>query len=164
MKLKYKGLNKLREASKRLKALYISEMKKLVDDAIPITIEAAEQATPPNVPGSGGKGKLAKAWAKDSSKKSKLIGNKISFTLANKVKYAKWVNDGHNMTLHFVPGLHIINGELIFDDNIPGGIMVGTQTDWVKGFYMTDKAKKAFYSYIKQNYMKRMKDLWAKAM
>lgn len=154
-----------KEKIKKLKELYKIEFVKLINEAIQIAIKTAEEATPPNVEGSGGKGTLAKHWKEDSDKEAIVKGNKITFTLRNNLEYAKWVDKGHRMDKHFVPGLFIDeSGNLVYDAKMKGkkGIVVGTKTKRVKGFHMVEKAERAFKKYIKQNYKKRMKELWSK--
>lgn len=62
--------------------------------------------------------------------------------LNNDKQYASFVNDGHRMDRHFVPGL-VINpgsGLLEFNPDGTGGIVVGTRTAYVPGLFMVDKA------------------------
>lgn len=66
--------------------------------------------------------------------------------LANDKEYASYVNDGHRMDRHFVPGLYINphSGLLEYDPKAKVGIVVGTKTRYVKGEFMVDKAKAAY--------------------
>jgi hypothetical protein len=118
-----------------------------------ITIDAVAAATPFDT------GELARSWEKDSSKEIEKEGNKYSFKIASKVPYAKWVNNGHSLTQHFVPGLFIDNGKLIYDEKMKDkkGIMVGTKTSWVKGYFMLEEGEKAFKKYMKKQFFINLK-------
>ena len=67
-----------------------------------------------------------------------MTGGSVRTELNNNMQYASYVNDGHRVDKHFVPGL-IINGNLL--ERSPdgsGGIMVGTKTSYVQGKYMKE--------------------------
>lgn len=121
-------------------------------------VEAATDATPPKAGTGRGPyigtntitGELKAHWATDS--KVEPIGGALSggrefhTVLANDMEYASYVNDGHRMDRHFVPGLYI-NHESGLLEYSPGekvGIVVGTKTRYVKGEFMVDKAKAAY--------------------
>lgn len=114
-------------------------------------IEAAVDATPPKA-GTGRlagqntiSGKLEDHWNIDSEKEPKDISEGYQTVLANNLEYASYVNDGHRMDRHFVPGLYIDeNGQLVKDLSKDVGIVVGTKTKYVKGEFMVDKAKEAY--------------------
>lgn len=121
-------------------------------------IEAAQAATPPKEGTGRGPyigtnmitGELKAHWATDSKVEpmgGALSGGRMYVTvLANDMEYASYVNDGHRMDRHFVPGL-VINpksGMLEYNPNGKGGIVVGTKTRYVKGEFMTDKAKEVY--------------------
>lgn len=125
-------------------------------------VEAAADATPPKKDTGRGPyigtntitGQLKSHWDTDSIKEpmgGALSGGSTYVTvLANNMKYASYVNDGHRMDKHFVPGLYLDpeSGLLAFDPEMEeagtGGIVVGTKTKYVKGEFMVDKAKKAW--------------------
>lgn len=121
-----------------------ADVPKIIDEAAETaTIEAvrtATQHTPPNgakIAGTHARsGEMAGAWAVDSVT-TPVRGKTI---LANNQQYASYVNNGHRMDKHFVPGL-IVNGDLVerVDPSI-GGMMVGTKTKYVPGLYMKEKA------------------------
>lgn len=110
------------------------------------TVEEAVEHTPPN----GGEkdrgaltisGELAQHWADDSQVEPAASGKEYQTALANNVQYASYVNDGHRMDRHFVPGLMINpnTGRLERVDPARGGIVVGTKTAYVPGLYMKEK-------------------------
>ena len=115
------------------------------------TLQAIEEATE-NTPPNGEEkqrgvgvitGELAQHWADDSQVKPTVTGGEYHTSLANNVQYASYVNDGHRMDEHFVPGLMMdpYTGLLDrVDPEIPGaGLMVGTKTTYVDGLYMKEK-------------------------
>ena len=62
--------------------------------------------------------------------------------LNNHMQYASYVNDGHRVDKHFVPGL-IKNGSLL--ERSPdgsGGLMVGTKTTYVKEIHEAESNRK----------------------
>lgn len=121
-------------------------------------IEAAVEATPPKntgrVPGTNTvTGELQQHWVKDSEIEPRgggLSGGSFYRTiLANDKEYASYVNDGHRMDRHFVPGLYVNpeSGLLEYDGDYAaggGGLVVGTKTKYVKGEFMVDKAREAY--------------------
>jgi hypothetical protein len=110
-------------------------------------IEEAVEHTPPNGEekerGVGMiTGELAQHWADDSQVELMDSGGEYRTVLANNVQYASYVNDGHRMDKHFVPGLMVNpeSGLLERVDPSMGGITVGTKTTYVPGLYMKEKA------------------------
>lgn len=115
-------------------------------------VEAAAEKTPPTLDDLSDTntrtGELKQHWATDSTTKPTRQGNEYVTELANDKEYASYVNDGHRMDKHFVPGLYAnpYTGQLEYDPGRRGevGIMVGTKTTYVPGVYMTDAAEKAY--------------------
>lgn len=112
-------------------------------------IEKATELTPPTEGSLSGvntrSGEMKAHWATDSRSTPQKRGESYVTELANNREYASYVNDGHRMDRHFVPGL-VINGAGMLDYNPDGtgGIMVGTKTAYVPGLHMTDEAKKVY--------------------
>lgn len=136
------------------------DIQKIVDEVnTGATIEAvrvATEKTPPNgaaIAGTGTRtGQLAQHWALDSDTHSVRGTTK----LANNMQYASYVNDGHRMDKHFVPGL-IQNGPLL--ERVPasmGGIMVGTKTTYVKGLYMKEAGIKRWRKVVRTELDRRV--------
>ncbi len=116
-------------------------------------VEAAAEATPPKAgTGRGGyigknmlTGELKDAWNKDSIKEPIKVGNSYITILGNNQEYASYVENGHVLNKHFVPGLYIDEDGLLsrhLDGS--GGLVVGTKTRWVKGEFMAEKGKRAY--------------------
>lgn len=117
-------------------------------------IEAAKDATPPkrdSLKGTNTRtGELKAHWDTDS--KLEPMGGALSggstyvTVLANDMEYASYVDQGHRMDRHFVPGLYVNpeSGLLEYDPASKVGIVVGTKTKYVKGEFMVDKAKEAY--------------------
>ena len=115
-------------------------------------VEAAKEATPPEKGKKTGRlagpnmitGKLFDGWNR-SQIEPDVSANKLTSYLINNVDYASYVDQGHRMHKHFVPGLYIDeNGQLARDLERDVGLVVGTKTKYVKGEFMVDKAKEAY--------------------
>ena len=133
------------------------------------TIEAvrvAGQNTPPNDGTLAGtntrSGQMAEHWATDSVTTPVITEGAGARTytteLNNNMQYASYVNDGHEVVKHFVPGL-IINGNLL-EESPDGsrGLVVGTKTTFVKGKYMQEKAVGKYRSVVRKELEKRVKE------
>lgn len=127
------------------------EFEKIAEKATRAAIDAAAAATPPvdDVRGVHTRtGELKAHWSTDSVTKPEKRGNQLITSLANNIQYASYVNDGHRMDRHFVPGLYInpFSGQLEYDPARRGevGIMVGTKTKYVPGLFMAEKGEKAY--------------------
>ena len=74
-----------------------------------------------------------------------MSGAKYQTELNNNKEYASYVDQGHRMDKHFVPGLYVDeSGQLNYDPAAKTGLVVGTKTKYVKGEFMVDKAKEAY--------------------
>ena len=119
-------------------------------------IEAAQDATPPKagtgrLPGVNTvTGELKAHWETDSTTNPKKIGGGYVTYLANDMEYASYVNDGHRMDRHFVPGLYVDGGQLNYDPTAKVGLVVGTKTTYVKGEFMVDKGKEAYQKAVEE--------------
>lgn len=84
--------------------------------------------------------KMWEHWKEDSSVTP--VGADFVTILANNKEYASYVNDGHRLDKHFVPGLYIDpeTGLLSRDLERKCGLLVGTKTTYVEGLHITDKA------------------------
>lgn len=126
-------------------------MDQVQEQATIAAIEKATEKTPPNgnakLAGVNVRsGVLAQAWSTDSVVKPK---NGRTY-LINHWQYASYVNDGHRVDRHFVPGLHVDGDRLDYDADYPGGLVVGTRTTYVKGLYMKEAGKGAFRRTVKR--------------
>lgn len=138
-------------------------------------VEAAQDATPPKAGTGRGPyigtnmitGELKAHWATDS--KIEPMGGALSggstyvTILANDKEYASYVNDGHRMDRHFVPGLYINeeSGLLEYDPgNRNVGITVGTKTKYVKGEFMVDKGIAAYEKTVLTELDRRIEELF----
>lgn len=131
---------------------------KVQKDATIEAVRVATENTPPNnapLAGTGMRtGQMAQHWTMDSET-TPVRGRTV---LANNMQYSSYVNDGHRMDKHFVPGL-IVNGTML--ERVPkdmGGIMVGTRTSYVPGLHMKEKAIKKYRSVIKSELDRRVKE------
>lgn len=147
-------IQQLRKAQEQIPGV----LKQIAKLATLRAIEAAAEKTPP-VDGERAKGantitgELKQHWATDSVTDPALVGKDYQTVLANNKEYASYVNDGHRMDRHFVPGLYInpYSGLLEYDPgNKKVGITVGTKTQYVKGLHMVDDAKKAYQETVRK--------------
>lgn len=109
-------------------------------------IQKAVEETPPTQDDLRGTntrtGELKQHWVTDSKPRPVKRGDNYVSVLANDKNYASYVDQGHRMGRHFVPGL-VINeesGMLEYNPDGTGGIVVGTKTQYVPGLFMVDKA------------------------
>lgn len=153
-----KRLEQLRKQGQNIPKIMVEVM----EGATIAAVERATELTPPNgsaISGTGTRsGDMAQAWELDSITKPVMTGGSARTTLANNMQYASYVNDGHRMDQHFVPGL-IINGNMLEKvDPKLGGITVGTKTPYVKGKYMKQAAVGRYKNVVKKELDKRVKE------
>lgn len=152
----------LKERVKYLKEARPLIEEKIMDACKGATIRAVEKAadlTPPTGDLSGTHtrtGELKQSWATDSTVQPAKKGGRYRTSLANNMEYASYVNDGHRMDRHFVPGLYIdpYSELLEYDPKMAadrsGGIVVGTKTKYVPGVFMTDAAAAEYKRVLRQ--------------
>jgi len=150
----------LQERVRQLKAARPQIERKIMDaceDATIRAIEAAADMTPPAqdtlLSGTHTRtGAMKQNWAASSITKPVRRGGRYETRLANNMEYASYVNDGHRMDRHFVPGLYINeeSGLLEFDPEKKSGIVVGTKTSYVPGIFMVDAAKEEYKRVLRQ--------------
>lgn len=125
-------------------------LAKAAENATIRAVEAAQDKTPPTADDLSGTntrtGELQQRWADDSQIKPEVQGGDYITRLRNSAEYASYVNDGHRMDKHFVPGLYVndYTGQLEYDPNKDVGMMVGTKTSYVEGLHMTDAGTEAY--------------------
>ena len=141
---------------KKLQADLPNVMHAAARDATMRAIEATMDATPPKAGGdrlpgvNTVTGELKAHWETDSVTEPQKVGGGYVTFLANDMEYASYVNDGHRMDRHFVPGLYVDeNGQLNYDPVAKVGLVVGTKTTYVKGEFMVDKGKEAYQEALK---------------
>lgn len=137
-------------------------MAEVAEGATIAAVERATELTPPNnaaISGTGTRsGEMAQAWTADSATAPIVTAGLMKTTLANNMQYASYVNDGHRMDEHFVPGLIVNNGML---EKVPaemGGIMVGSKTPYVKGLYMKQAAIGRYRDIVRKELDKRVRE------
>lgn len=123
-------------------------IKKSQKIATAAAVEEATKLTPPNEntgPRGAGTitGQTKSNWAVASiiDPVERTDGEWVT-VLGNNLQHVSYLNDGHFMDQHFVPGLVInpYSGLLEKVDPSLGGITVGTQTEYVPGLYMREQA------------------------
>lgn len=115
-------------------------------------IQKAVEETPPTQDDLRGTntrtGELKQHWVTDSKPRPVKRGDSYVSVLANDKDYASYVDQGHRMDRHFVPGLYINPDSGLLEYNPEKrsktgkivGIVVGTKTQYVPGLFMVDKA------------------------
>ena len=95
--------------------------------------------------------KMKQEWAAKSKTAPERVGNQYKTYLNNDAPYASYVNDGHRMGRHFVPGLYINpgSGMLEYSPGSDVGIVVGTKTSYVPGIFMVEAAKEEYSRVLK---------------
>lgn len=153
-----KRLAELRKAGESIPDI----MYEVAEGATIEAVRVATENTPPNGSAIAGtntrSGQMAQHWELDSQTKPVMTGGSAQTSLRNDMQYASYVNDGHRMDKHFVPGL-IENGGLLerIDPDV-GGIMVGTKTTYVPGKYMKEKAIGKYRSVVRKELDKRVRE------
>lgn len=138
-------------------------MAEVSEGATIAAVEKATELTPPNggapISGTGTRtGELAEHWSTDSTTKPVMTSGSARTVLANNVQYASYVDEGHVMDEHFVPGL-IINGNMLEKVSPEkGGITVGTKTKYVKGRYMRKAAVGKFRGVVRTELDRRIRE------
>lgn len=153
-----KRLEELRKAGESIPDI----MYEVAEGATVEAVRVATENTPPNGSAIAGtntrSGQMAQHWELDSQTKPVMTGGSAQTSLRNDMQYASYVNDGHRMDKHFVPGL-IENGGLLerVDPDV-GGIMVGTKTTYVPGKHMKEKAIGKYRSVVRKELDKRVRE------
>jgi hypothetical protein len=137
-------------------------IKRVQKDATIRAVETAKEMTPPNNENadSNAVGEMKSKWDEDSITAPEVIGSDYTTTLANSVGYASYVNDGHRMDMHFVPGLEIADGILLKTGREGVGIMVGTKTKYVPGKYMKETAVARWRGTVERELDREIKELF----
>lgn len=132
------------------------------------TVAAVETATKETAPNDGiprgsnmVTGNMARRWAADSKTEPVDEGTKMTTELNNSSPYASFVNHGHWLYRHFVPGLYIDESGLLSRDLTGGhGLIVAKEGQkWVPGRYMEDKAL-AEYRRVLHAELSKVGDIW----
>ena len=121
-------------------------LAEIAEQATAAAVKEAQIHTPPSTTEEGelrgvhsSTGELEAHWDTDSRKIPDQSGGQFSTTLANDKEYASYVNDGHDVDKHFVPGLYVDDeGVLSMDPARDVGLVVGTKTKYVPGLYMKE--------------------------
>lgn len=154
-----KRLEELRKAGQDVPRI----MEEVAEGATIEAVRVATENTPPNggaaIAGTNMRsGDMAQHWATDSITSPIVSGGSVRTELKNDMQYSSYVNDGHRVDEHFVPGL-VANGSLL--ERSPdgsGGIMVGTKTTYVEGKYMKQRAIGKYRSVVRIELDKRVRE------
>lgn len=139
------------EALKRAQAQVPDILSEVAQTATMRAVNKAAELTPPtggDLSGTNTRtGELKQHWESDSQTTPVRQGSGWVTLLANDKEYASYVDEGHRMDRHFVPGLYINpeSGLLEYDPAAEVGLVVGTQTTYVPGLHMVDAAKEEYH-------------------
>ena len=134
-----------------VQARFPSELSNIAKNATIRAVEKAVDMTPPlenDLRGTNTRsGGMKQHWPTDSDTTPQVSGGKYTTILANNKDYASYVNDGHRMDRHFVPGLYVnpASGMLEVNPDGTGGLVVGTQTSYVPGLHMEEAAHEEYH-------------------
>lgn len=137
-----------------VQARFPSELSNIAKNATIRAVEKAVDMTPPlenDLRGTNTRsGGMKQHWRTDSQITPQVSGNKYTTVLGNNKKYASYVNDGHRMDRHFVPGLYVnpASGMLEVNPDGTGGLVVGTQTSYVPGLHMEEAAHEEYHRVV----------------
>lgn len=140
------------------------KLKAIAKGATMRAIEKAAEMTPPTGDGdiSGTHtrtGAMKQHWASDSVIEPQQRGGDFITELNNDMGYTSFVDEGHRMDRHFVPGLYVNGaGVLEYDPSADVGIVVGTKTPYVPGIHMVDAAKKE-YERVSEMELRKLGDM-----
>lgn len=121
-------------------------------------IDKATELTPP-VPGDRERGVNAltephakENWKRDSVSVPIVTNNTYKTYLVNTAYYISFLDEGHWVDMHFVPHLFINAGTGLLDKlpGLSGGIVVGTQTEYIPGLYFKEQAIDAYKKEIRE--------------
>ena len=145
-------------------ARFPGELSAIAKGATIRAVEKATELTPPTLDDLSGtntrSGGMKQHWASDSKVTPAKRGDTYVTELNNDKDYASYVNDGHRMDRHFVPGLVInpYSGQLemvsegyrdaLGVNHLPG-IVVGTKTQYVEGLFMAEAAHEAYHKTVR---------------
>lgn len=154
-----KRMAELRKAGQNVPKI----MAEVAEGAAIEAVRAATEKTPPNggaaIAGTNMRsGQLAQHWATDSVTTPTVTGGSITTELNNNMQYASYVNDGHRVDKHFVPGLIENDGLLEYSPDGSGGLMVGVKKTYVKGLYMKQAGIGAYRRTVRKELDKRVKE------
>lgn len=136
-------------------ARFPGELSAIAKGATIRAVEKSTELTPPTLDDLSGtntrSGEMKQHWASDSKVIPVRRGDTYVTELNNDKQYSSYVNDGHRMDRHFVPGL-VINpesGMLEYNPDGRGGIVVGTRTQYVEGLFMEEAAHEAYHKTVR---------------
>ena len=138
------------EGLKRAQAQLPDLLADIAQEATQRAVEKAAGLTPPtggDLSGTNTRtGELKQHGAADSEIIPVRQGSDWVTILANDKEYASYVDQGHRMDRHFVPGLYVNpeSGLLEYDPAAKVGLIVGAKTPYVPGVYMVDAAKEEY--------------------
>ena len=130
-----------------------NEFDAIVEELLNETVDVAEVKAKDLTPTVSGDAK-----AKWKTKKAYKVGNGFKAKLFNNSKYIGYLNNGHRMAKHFVPGYWCGN-EFKYDPQAKEGVVMGSKTKYVKGKFMLEKASGSAEKYLVKAAEKKLEKL-----
>lgn len=112
--------------------------EKLLNDTVSIAEVHAKDLTP---------AVTGDARAKWQTRKAYKVANGFSARLFNNSAYIGYINNGHRMEPHFVPG-EWVGDTFEYDPFLKSGVLMGSKTKYVKGKFMMEKASGKAEKYL----------------
>lgn len=143
------------EQLKKIRSKLPETLSGIAKNATICAVEKATDLTPPvgdDLSGTNTQsGDMKQHWAADSKINPAKRNEEFVTELNNDKQYASYVNDGHRMDRHFVPGLVVnpYSGMLEYNPDGKGGIVVGTKTSYVPGLFMVEAGKEEYQKSVK---------------
>ncbi|KNY26327.1 HK97 gp10 family phage protein [Pseudobacteroides cellulosolvens] len=100
-------------------------------------------------------GDLRKQWVLSNIQRN---GNNLTVILSNPLDYASYVEFGHRVDKHYVPG-EWKGKRFVYNPNSNKGVVMGTKTAWIEGKFMATISLKEIQESIPKEWDKRFKQL-----
>lgn len=137
---------------KELKAIpgeFDKAVPKILDETVSVAETYAKDLTP---------AVTGDAKAKWQTTKSYKVTNGFKARLFNNSAYIGYINNGHRMEQHFVPGEWVGN-KFEYDPFSKEGVLMGSKTKYVKGKFMLEKATGRAEKYLVNKANKEIEEI-----
>lgn len=142
-------MNEFIKELKQLPGEFDKISEELLDETVSVAEVYAKDLTPAVTGDAKGKWQTTKAYK---------VANGFKARLYNNSEHIGYINNGHRMEKHFVPGEWV--GD-VFDYNpfSKEGVVMGTKTKYVKGQFMLEKASGRAEKYMVKAAEKKIEEL-----
>lgn len=153
------------KALKKIERELPGELERIARESTMRAVEEAADKTPPtgdDLKGTNTRtGAMKQSWETASKVEPRKQGGDYVTELNNDQEYSSYVNDGHRLDRHFVPGLVLnpYSGMLEYNPDKKGGIVVGTRTAYIPGKFMVESAKEKYAETAQKELRKLVKKI-----